>query len=161
MDLWERQPGETAKAFYAFTLYRDIGYERSITKVAQLYNAKKQLRALVGRWSSKNNWVERARAYDEHLDELGTKQQEENIRKMQKRHITLSMALQQKAAEKLKDLKPEDMRVLDAIKAIIEGAKLERLTRGEPTETVHAKIEPIVIKMWQPSKEEMSQNVSK
>ena len=155
---WERQPGETAKAFYAFTFYRDLGpLERSITKVAQLYNAKKQLRALIARWSKKHSWVERAQAYDDHMDVLRRNQAEEEIQKMQKRHVTLSMALQQKAAEKIKDLNGKDMKVPEAIKALVEGAKLERLARGETTEKVEAEIsakKPLVVKMWQPKKEE-------
>ena len=39
---WERQPTETAKAFYAFTLYRDLGYKRSLAKVRQEYGKGRQ-----------------------------------------------------------------------------------------------------------------------
>ena len=34
-DLWERQKGESAQAYEAFVLYRDLGAERSHVKVAQ------------------------------------------------------------------------------------------------------------------------------
>ena len=59
---------------------------------------------------------------------------------MHKRHLTLSMALQTKAAEKLKVLEGKTMRTRDAIQAIGQGTKLERLTRGEPTEQVKGQV---------------------
>ena len=34
---WDRQKNETQKAFNAFGLYRDLGYTRSMQKVAQMY----------------------------------------------------------------------------------------------------------------------------
>ena len=58
---WEQQPGESAKAFEAFAIYRDMGVERSVRKVTQRLN--KSL-TLIGKWSSRYNWPERARAYD-------------------------------------------------------------------------------------------------
>jgi hypothetical protein len=60
---WERQEGESPKAFHAFCLYKDAGSERSLTKVAQLLNVSKQL---LGRWSSQHQWVRRALAWDDH-----------------------------------------------------------------------------------------------
>lgn len=154
MELWERQPGESAKAFHAFTLYRDLGHERSVSKVAQIYRPGRNLRSLMSRWSTKFNWVKRAEAYDDHMDKLSRKEAEKQVKDMKKRHITLGMALQTKAAEKLKDLKGKDMKVPDAIKALSEGVKLERLARGEATEKFEGKLEPLIIKMWQPPKDE-------
>lgn len=121
-----------------------MGHNRSISKVAREYHAKKKLRALMGRWSKKYRWVERARAYDEHLDAAGRKETREELEKMRKRHLTLSLSLQAKAAEKLKKLDGKKMRVSDAIKAIATGTKLERLTRGEPTEQVKGEIETTI-----------------
>ena len=146
MELWERQPGESAKAFHAFTFYRDLGHERSVSKVAQIYRPGRNLRSLMSRWSTKYSWVKRAEAYGDHLDELRRKRNEKEIQVMEKRHITLSMSLQQKAAEKLKDLKGKDMKVPEAIKALVEGAKLERLTRGEPTEKMKGELHTIITK---------------
>jgi len=45
MEAWDRQPGETAKAYAAFGLYRDLGPSRSAAKVREKYG--KNLRALV------------------------------------------------------------------------------------------------------------------
>lgn len=139
-EFWERQPGETSKAFYAFTMYRDMGAKRSLTNVARMYNAETNMRGQMARWSRKWRWVERSHAYDNHLDGIAREEKEAVIKKMKARHLTLSLALQSKAASRLQGLDGKDMRVRDAISAIIAGAKLERLTRGEVTERIEAEI---------------------
>jgi len=140
MKPWERQPGERSKAFYAFTIYRDLGYKRSLTKVAGKYSTKRKLQALINRWSSQHHWVQRVQAYDEHVDRLVLKDHEQEVKEMKERHITLSLALEVKAAEKLNALSGQDMTVQDAIKAISLGVKLERLTRGQPTEEIKSEV---------------------
>ena len=88
---WEQQPGESAKAFEAFAIYRDMGVERSVRKVAQQLN--KSL-TLIGRWSSNHNWPERARAYDRDLDKRAHDQAVREVRNMTNRHIRIAMTLQ-------------------------------------------------------------------
>jgi len=58
---WERQEGESSKAFHAFTLYRDAGHERSLTQIAQKLNVSKQA---IGKWSTQWHWVGRCLAWD-------------------------------------------------------------------------------------------------
>lgn len=62
---WERQPGEGARAFQAFAVYRDMGAERSTAKVARELGKTK---AIVDRWSGDHEWVARAAAWDLELD---------------------------------------------------------------------------------------------
>ena len=42
-DLWERQQGESTKAYEAFSIYRDMGYQRSLSKVAEKWNAYRKM----------------------------------------------------------------------------------------------------------------------
>lgn len=66
VEEWERQPGETAKAFAAFCVYRDQApSQRSLSRVAQSLGKSK---ALMDRWSSQNRWVLRAAAWDNEMD---------------------------------------------------------------------------------------------
>jgi hypothetical protein len=58
---WNRQPGETSKAYEAFSLYRDLGSERSTRRVSEQL-AKSE--TLIKRWSGKYDWVARAGAWD-------------------------------------------------------------------------------------------------
>ena len=87
---WEQQPGESAKAFEAFAIYRDMGVERSVRKVTQRLN--KSL-TLIGKWSSRYNWPERARAYDRDLDRQAHAQAVRDVRSMTNRHIRIAMQL--------------------------------------------------------------------
>ena len=98
---WEQQPGESAKAFEAFAIYRDMGVERSVRKVTQRLN--KSL-TLIGKWSSRYNWPERARAYDRDLDRQAHAQAVRDVRSMTNRHIRITMQLQAKALEALEQL---------------------------------------------------------
>lgn len=58
---WERQPGETSKAYEAFCVYRDMGLSRSVVKVGK--DLGKAART-VEDWSRKYNWVQRTEAWD-------------------------------------------------------------------------------------------------
>jgi hypothetical protein len=62
---FERQPGESTKAFEAFKCYRALGTKRSLQKAAELYYGRSTNVAQFGRWSRKFDWVERARAFDD------------------------------------------------------------------------------------------------
>ena len=97
---WERQKGESAQAFEAFSLYLDLGTERSIRAVSQKLGKSK---TLIDRWSRTNNWVERCRAWDNHLQREAKKAAVAGLREMNRRHITLARALQGAAAQALKD----------------------------------------------------------
>ena len=66
--LWERAEGESAKAFEAFGVYRDLPLEeRSLSAVAERLRKSKSLCA---RWSTQYRWVARVNAWFDHQDEL-------------------------------------------------------------------------------------------
>lgn len=60
-SLWDRQPEESAKAYAAFTVYRDMGVGRSIRATAK---AIAKSARLLKEWSARHQWVSRADAYD-------------------------------------------------------------------------------------------------
>lgn len=123
---WERQKGESGKAYEAFAAYRDMGPERSITKVSQSLN---KTRALIGRWSSQWNWTERARAYDNELEKEARAKAVKDRKAMTDRHIGIAMQLQKKALEALGSLSVEDMSPKDIKEYIKMATDLERLNR--------------------------------
>lgn len=63
--IWARLPDETPPAWEGFVLYRDLGGDRSLAKVAQQLG--KSL-TLITRWSAEHDWVARAAAWDAHVD---------------------------------------------------------------------------------------------
>lgn len=123
---WERQKGESGKAYEAFAAYRDMGPERSITKVSQSLN---KTRALIGRWSSQWNWTERARAYDNELEKEARAKAVKDRKAMTDRHIGIAMQLQKKALEALGSLSVEDMSPKVIKEYIKMATDLERLNR--------------------------------
>lgn len=58
---WDRQPGETSKAYAAFVAYRDLGGERSYAKVARQLGKST---TLLDRWGRQNDWQSRTAAWD-------------------------------------------------------------------------------------------------
>lgn len=67
---WERQPGESAKAFEAFRVYRDAGPDRSVVGTCRRARRRPGAAQADGRWKTwraKHNWESRAAAYDTHF----------------------------------------------------------------------------------------------
>ena len=123
---WEQQPGESAKAFEAFAIYRDMGVERSVRKVTQRLN--KSL-TLIGKWSSAYNWPERARAYDRDLDRQAHAQAVRDVRSMTNRHIRIAMQLQAKALQALEQLDVTTLSPKMQLAFLAKATEIERMNR--------------------------------
>lgn len=131
---WERQRGESAKAFAAFCGYRDMGPRRSLRELARALSANKTTTYLaqLGEWSRRWNWVERVKAWDEELDKKAREAQLEEVRKMRERHVREAMSIQEMAIRRLKGMDPTELSANDVLRYFVEGTKLERISRGEP-----------------------------
>lgn len=132
-ELWERQKGESSKAYAAFCVYRDLGPDRSIEKARQTMPKTRPKSWLVC-WSTKYNWVARAAAYDDYLDRKKRLEREKAIMDMMERHARLAVAFQQRIAQRLQEVDPAELSPSDMAKWLDTATKLERLSRGEPTE---------------------------
>ena len=120
---WERQKGETPQAFEAFSIYRDMGSSRSTAKVGRKLGKSKNL---MDRWSSRWEWVERARAYDNDLERQERAEAAKDLKEARKRQRKTGYFMQKKATEALDRLNVEDLDANAIIRLIVEGAKLER-----------------------------------
>lgn len=98
---WERQKGESAQAFAAFLVYLQMGADRSLSAVGQRLGKS---RALMERWSSANGWVERCRAWDNHLQREAKKAAAAEVRSMTRRHISIAQQIQGAAMQALKEM---------------------------------------------------------
>ena len=140
---WEQQPGEGPKPWSAFTLYRDMGPDRSITKVARQYGKS---RSLIERWSAKWRWVGRCRAWDAEQDRLRRAAQTTEIEAMAKRQVHLGMLLQARAAKRFQDMSEAEVAGLTMYEAshlLQIGVRLEALGRGTaPLEPPAVPVEP-------------------
>lgn len=132
-DLWERQEGEGPKPWEAFVLYRDMGPQRSVRKVAKELNKSD---TLIGRWSSDWNWVNRAAAWDVEQDRQNRIAQNEEIKKMRKRHADLANAMIVKAARALNKIPDDEIKAADINRMVEVASKLERISRGDVGEVI-------------------------
>lgn len=123
---WEQQPNESAKAFEAFAIYRDMGADRSIRAVARRLGKSK---TQIEKWSRAHDWVERVRAYDRNLDREARAEAVKNIKQMTKRHIGIAMNLQKKALDALKDLDPDSLTPKMLLAFLSKATEIERLNR--------------------------------
>lgn len=133
IEPWDRQPGETTKAFEAFTVYRDLGYSRSIEKAA---NVLGKTRVTLEPWSRKYSWGKRVAEWDAEQDRIAREAQIEEIKKMRKRHTDIASAMIIKAARALNRMKEEDIKAADISRFVEVAAKLERLSRGDTSEVI-------------------------
>jgi hypothetical protein len=128
-DLWNRQPGEGAKAYAAFCLFRDLGLERSLRAVSQ--KCAKSI-PLLKRWSAKYRWVDRAAAWDDHQAEVEQQAWDCKCAKTARQHAQICMAGLGQAIDALATFKPTNFS--EAVHAAINLMRFERLCRGLPSE---------------------------
>ncbi len=159
---WEQQPQETAAAFAAFVIYRDLRWRRSLDAVTRRLNSydlpngrqkgaktepgepalpSKRRSGQVSRLSREHNWPARAAAWDSYLDNEARLAQVEAIRDMTQRHAALARALQGKALTALRAMTPNQMDASDVLRFLVEAAKLERLALGEATEHTRQEVQ--------------------
>lgn len=123
---WERQQGESEKAYEAFSVYRGMDEKRTFQSVADKLHKSC---TLIRRWKEKWNWQERARAYDNELDREAYRKAVKDRKDMVERHIKIAMQMQGKALEALNNLSVEEMTAKDIKEYIKMATELERLSR--------------------------------
>lgn len=126
---WERQDGETEKAFSAFKAYLEME-DRNVTSLAKRLSKSRQL--LVN-WKQKYSWQERCIAWDKSLQEIEYKTAVKERKKMAKRHIAIAMSMQAKAVEALQKIDVSKLNASEIIRLFDTAVKIERLSRGEAT----------------------------
>lgn len=131
-DPWERQKGESGKAFEAFAIYRDMP-NRSCRKVAEQLGKSN---GLIERWSRNHDWQKRIAAWDAEQDRIARQAQIDEIRKMRKRHSDLANAMLVKAARALQKIPEDEIKATDVSRMVETAAKLERISRGDVGDVV-------------------------
>lgn len=124
---WERQEGESVKAFEAFSCYLSMGEDRSIRAVAEKLHKST---TLIGRWSRTYGWVERVSAHTNDVQRAAHEEALKKSRAMADRHIRTALSLQDKAIEALAKTKPEALDPKTILAFIREATRLERDTRA-------------------------------
>lgn len=124
---WERQPGETGKAFSAFRAYLTLGAARSVESAyRRVTGCKKRVSGTWWGWSSRNRWVERAAAFDA----------EEWRQRLVERRVTIAQAERRILRSILAS--PSGPGVLDRLVSVALGEGTQvvagRIVRPDPAE---------------------------
>jgi hypothetical protein len=116
--------------------------KRSLRKLADALGmkTKNSLELL----SAKNNWVERAAAYDVYMTELDRFRNEQDIKRMHELHAKLGVQLLNKATRGLMVLSDNDLSAQDIARLADVGVKIERLSRGDSAENISLKTQATV-----------------
>ena len=178
--LWERQPGESAKAYNFFCRYRDMGYERSYAKVArEVGKAHITIAKMANRW----NWVKRVQAHIDEMEKVRYQLETKAIADMVRRHSEHAQAIETSLMLPIKifinKMKNEELRELnnmntaELMKLVFNVAdrfpnivNTERKSRGVPTEISKQNIDhttngkSINITAWETLKSDMLKNLS-
>ncbi|HLN30708.1 MAG TPA: hypothetical protein VK395_23405 [Gemmataceae bacterium] len=141
---WDRLPDESAKAFAAFCVYRDFGPRRSLDEASRSYHGTQdserrsgaRASGIIRRWAKRWHWRARAQAWDEEQEQVKASQRTAAVKEMNDRYAKEAQMLQTKAIERLRQLRPDELKPRDLLNYLIESAKLERSTLGEPTDPV-------------------------
>ena len=108
---WERQPGETAKAYAAFLHYRDLpAIDRSVAaaRERQERDRKGTLRQWNG-WSMRNGWVNRAAEHDSDLASRRRERVAKELERSKDDAVLLIRAALAKVAERIQGMDPEEL----------------------------------------------------
>ena len=132
-ELWERQPKESAQAFEAFAKYRDMGVNRSLRKVVQAVN--KSL-TTIGEWSTKNEWVKRAAAWDAEQDRIARNELAAEMAATRKRQRKQAQRMQEKGMELLESIGIGDVKLSEVVSLLKAGMEQERIAIGDVGEVI-------------------------
>lgn len=141
---WERQPGESPKAFQAFATYRDLGPGRTIDAA---YCTAKGLppgsRRAARRWftwSVQHRWVERVAAWDAEQDRLRRERAAKELEEMHERHAAMAKAFIAKVVERIKTLDAAALTPRDMATWFDLAVRVERVARGVPGEHIQQQV---------------------
>jgi hypothetical protein len=135
MDPWERQRGESARAYAAFITYRDMGPQRSHAKVAQNLGKTK---VLIHNWGRLWRWTERCGEWDYHLQKEADAAHVAAVKEVGERHAKLAIGMQKRIARRLAAMSENamELEIRDIARWVDVAVKIERLSMGMSTQAV-------------------------
>ncbi|MGD9713363.1 MAG: hypothetical protein AB7V46_15025 [Thermomicrobiales bacterium] len=133
---------ETTRHRLAFAAYVDMGPSRTLEALQARIKANPVafglarapgLRSLY-RWSSELHWQDRLDDLEREARRQDAESYIRSLKEMNERQAREGLVLQQKAVQRIQALADDELTGSEAIRALVEGARLERLARGEVTD---------------------------
>ena len=116
-ESWERLPRESAMAFAAFCVFRDLGAERNIRKAAETAlnsidkneGGRGTSYRMWRNWSTQFRWKERAADFDRYLENLKQTELRKTIEAQGEKHREVTGKMLDVVIKKLDTMNPEDL----------------------------------------------------
>jgi hypothetical protein len=163
---WERMAGESSKAYARFCEYRELGADRSLSKLSRSHGdqegwSRRALEDLSERW----RWQARASAWDDEQDQERRRAQAQAAAEMAERQARDGADMQRLARGAMAKWVKQDpdtgqlvlatsLSPADAARLYRLGFEIERTARGEPTIVTDERTGPIRIVEVQVSEDE-------
>jgi hypothetical protein len=129
---WERQPNESAIAYRYFQYYRDMDpTERGYGKIKEKFGVGQ---TVVIRNGSVQRWVERAAAWDFHLERARLIQAEKYQMEMAVRHAEIAQEMLARVKQWLLEVDLKKLGPKEVAQWLEVGVQVERLSRGMNSE---------------------------
>ena len=127
---------ESTRQRQAFDTYWRLGAERTLRRLREQLAVEGRAPSLrtLAEWSRRGHWQGRIADLERQAWAADDDARIAAIRAMTERQAKEALLLQQKGTEWLSAMSVEEATPDAAIRAVVDGAKLERLVRGEPTE---------------------------
>lgn len=132
-DLWDRQPGESAKRWGQFCVYRDLGRTRTLKRVAERLNITHRT---AQQYSHTFRWGVRVESFDRHMDEQFVAALKDRQRRMVQDHLKLSAVFYEKTTEAITSLIGQNLNATETVRLADAYSKLIRFALGEPDQNV-------------------------
>jgi hypothetical protein len=133
---------ETTRHRLAFGAYVNLGSGRSLEILQAKLVADPAsfglsrapgLRTLY-RWSAALNWQDQLADLEREARRADAENYLRSLKDMNERQVSAALVLQQRSLQRIQSLAQDDLSVAEAIRGLVEGARLERLARGDVTD---------------------------
>lgn len=127
---------ETTRHRQAFELYWQLGAGRTIERLhaALSANGRASSQRTLYEWSRQFHWQDRLLRLEQDARRIDDEARLQALREMSERHTKEALLLQQRGAEWISQMDDAHVTADGAIRALVEGVRMERLARGEATE---------------------------
>lgn len=134
---WARQPGESSDDFLKFTAFLELGEDRTLEQAVETWNitnGEKKQASLSGfkKISALNRWTDRVAAYNALQWQQEHRRQVKLWKDARERRRKQGVALQAKGAQVLASIPNVAINSADALRLIVEGARMEAEAIGVP-----------------------------
>lgn len=132
-DPWEPLEHESARAYKAFTAYRDLPPRQRSIYNAYRGTVKKPGALAPGQfnaWSSENHWVARSRAWDAHVDREARDDQVRRRVDADRQAAQIGSSLITVGLKALAKIRPEKLTATEAARLVELGRRIQREALG-------------------------------